>query len=380
MFKINRVFPVIFVLCSLGFFLAGCSQQENAPPLRSSKPHNIRAMAVTAGTGFQEVIEISGPLAPVQGTDLAAEDAGAVVAILRDKGSRVDLGDILVEQDRTILAAALKGAESSLATRKFNLEKLTSLFEAEKISRFEWLQAKDDMTQAEAQVEIATRRFERAAIRAPFAGVVVDRFVELGQYLLPGQKVARLIDPFTLKLLGYLTDEQVGLVTLGQTCFVEVGSQGRTVPGTLSFVSLEADLQTGKFKVEVEIPNPDLGLRSGVIGRARLPLLRTNEVAIPRDAILSSLDGAAVYVVHGENAQRQKIALGADMGLMVAVRAGLTVGDTLVVRGQRRLRDGSLVHISQWSFAPDGSLPEDPALSPQVIPHSEVPSIAGEKP
>ena len=105
---------------------------------------------------------------------------------------------------------------------------------------------------------------------------------------------------------------------------------------------------TGKFAVEIEIPNPDLRWQSGVIGRARLPKHRTADVvAVPRDAVLPGRAGPSVFVVEGDRARRRQVELGADQGLMVVVDRGLEPGEQLVVRGQRDLRDGSLVAVTE---------------------------------
>ena len=122
-----------------------------------------------------------------------------------------------------------------------------------------------------------------------------------------------------------------------------------------------ADRRTGKFKVEIHIPNPGLTLRSGVIGRARLDKSVSRDViAIPRDAVVMSQGAPSAYVVVDNRAQRRELELGASQGLMVVVDAGLALGDRLVVRGQRELRDGSLVAVTETAARADGSLDADP--------------------
>ncbi len=346
----------------LALTLSGCSRRDSTPVAEVEKAHNVRVLVLGPRSTVKQEIEISGPVSPVRGTDLAVEEAGVVLHIIRDKGDEVAKGDLILEQERTLLAAELEAAEADLKTREFDLKQMRRLFEAGKISRLELLQNENGHAQAAARVKTARRRFERAALTAPFAGVVVGRFVEPGQYLLPAQKAVRVIDPDTLKLNGFLTERQVGQVAPGQTCRVLMGDSGRVAQGTVGFISCEADLQTGKFPVEVVIPNLERELRSGVIGRARLTGSSVEAVAIPRDVVLSGLTGATVFVVHQGRAVRRSVTLGPGRGLMVAVREGLAPGDTLIVRGQRALRDGNRVAITEWSTAPDGSLPADPQV------------------
>ena len=119
---------------------------------------------------------------------------------------------------------------------------------------------------------------------------------------------------------------------------------------------------TGKFQVEIEIPNPDLAYHSGVIGRARLGKNEEDGVVvIPRDAVLSGRVGPTAFVVEADRAVLRQLRLGSDQGLMVIVRDGLEPGDRLVVRGQRDLREGSRIKVTEVATAADGSLPTDPA-------------------
>ncbi len=341
--------------------LAGCAGEPQESEGVREIPRNVRVLDLQPST-VEEFFEVAGPVGPVRGADLAAEEIGPVVSIEAPKGAEVKEGQILLAQDRTLLAAEMAAAEAARKTQDYNVEKVRKLYEAGKVSEIELLQAEAAAAQARAQAEVAVRRHRRAAIRAPFDGVVVDRMAELGQYLAPGMPAVRVIDPYVLKIEAYLTDLQVPWVQPGQECRVVLGDGPGAVSGTVFFVSLEADQATGKFRVEVRIPNPDLTLRSGVIGRARLPKTSTRGLAIPRDAVLAGRSGSQVFVVEGDRARLRSLELGADQGLMVLVESGLQAGDRLVVRGHRELRDGSLVAVTETAADRDGSLPTDPSV------------------
>lgn len=347
-------------LLALTVGLNGCGSEE-APAEVREVSRNVRVLEL-GHTSVTEYFEIAGPVSPVRGADLAAEESGPVVALGAAKGAAVAAGQTLVEQERDILAAELAATRSALANQAYNVDKVRQLHEAGKVSRIELLTAEAAHEQARAMAEVSRVRYERAAIKAPFEGVMVDRLVELGELLAPGQPVARIIDPYVLKLEAFLTDSQMGWVRPGDPATMVLGGADEVATARVTFVSPEADRMTGKFKVELEIPNPDLRFRSGVIGRARLPKHRTvDAVAVPRDAVMTGRAGPMAYVVDGDRARQRQLTLGASQGLMVVVESGLEVGDLLVVRGQRDLRDGSLVSVTETTVARDGSLPGDPA-------------------
>ncbi|PID80070.1 hypothetical protein CSA17_03545 [bacterium DOLJORAL78_65_58] len=342
--------------------LAGCQEEENTREKSQEKATNVRILEMAPGS-MTEYFEITGPIQPVRGADLSAEEMGPVVALSAAKGQAVQAGEVILRQQRDILEAEMKARESQADAAAFNLDKVQKLFDAQKISRLELLNTQAATRQARSAADVARRRFERAAIRAPFDGIVVDRYVELGQLLAPGQAAVRVIDPSVLKLEGYLTQEEVPFVDLGAEARVTLGDEGPTVRGTVAWVGMEADRATGKFKIEIRIPNEDGHLRSGLIGRAQLPkVVRRDVLTIPRDAVLPYRHGDSVFVVRGDRAKRRTLLLGPDQGNLVTVRRGLEPGDQLIVRGHRALSDSSLVRVVEVSTRPDGMLPTDPEV------------------
>ncbi len=339
---------------------------ETPPP----PPRNVRVMML-APTTITEYFEMSGPVLPVRGTDISAEESGTVRAIPHDKGERVKAGDVLVELDRRQLAAEKESARSNLELQDYSVDKVRRLYEAGKVSRQELLAAETLYAQALAASRIADLRHDRAAVKAPFAGLVVDRYAELGQLVAAGTPVARVIDPFTLKLQGSLTEQEVRWLREGAPTEVQLDGYDAPVPGVVHWVGFEADPKSGKFKVEINIDNPDLALRTGVVGRARvLKEVHQDVLAVPRDALVSHRQSLSVYVVEGDSAVVRPVRLGADQGLMVVVTDGLRSGEKLVVRGQRDLVPGVKVRITEEASAPDGTNDQDPRIVRAAAPES----------
>ncbi len=321
---------------------------------------NVRVMPL-ATAPVTEFLELAGPLLPVRGTEIGSEESGTVATVLHDKGARVAAGAPVITLDRRLLAAELEAAEAAVALADYSHEQTERLHEAGKASRLELLQSAAQRAQARSHRDIVRTRHDRAAIKAPFAGLVTARHVEPGQLVLPGMAVARVVDPYVLKLSGSLTELEVGWVTAGMDALVHVAGLPAPLRGVVAWVGFEAERASGKIPVEIHVPNADLALNSGVIGRARLSKRTTDDlVVIPRDAILPGERFAYVFVVEGDRAHKRQLELGPDQGLLVAVREGLAVGELLVVRGQRALRDGGLVNVTERVAHGDGTTESDP--------------------
>jgi len=348
-------------LSPLMLALLGCEGGQTEETAREVA-RNVRVMPLETGD-VVEFLEVAGPVLPVRGTDISAEETGTIQEIVQNKGTKVAKNSAVVRLDASLLAAELSAAEANLKLQQYNYEKTDQLYKAGKISRLELLQAEASYESARGQRDMARTRHDRCKVNAPFAGIVADRYVEPGQLVSPGMRVARIIDPYVLKLEGSLTESEVSWVKEGMSALVNLEGVAQPAVGTVAWVGFEASQRNGKFPVEINIDNADLQYRSGVIGRASLPKRTTSAmVVIPRDAVMPERGINNVYVIESDRAVKKQVELGPQQGLMVAVSDGLQAGDLLVVRGQRELRDGSLVVITERVAFGDGTNQSDPEV------------------
>lgn len=355
-------------LAALSVFLlacvCGCGGGDEAAATitqeRSEKPRNVRIMTLARGD-LAEYFTISGICAPVRGTVVSAEEGGVVAEVPRDKGAIAAEDETLVLLDRKMLAAQLESANAARELSAYNEDRTRRLFDVNSVSRFEMLQAETSLKQAETQEKIARLRYERAAVKAPFPGVVTGIYVEKGQLVSPGMPVARIADPYTLSLEGTVSETEVNWVEKGKPAVVTFDGFDRVVDGIVHWTGFEADPATGKFGVEIRIPNPDLSIRPGVVARARIrKALHQNVLTIPRDAVLQRSGRDFVYIDIDGFARATTVELGPGRGLLVVAEAGLEKGDRLIVRGHRDIRDGSAVAVREEADYPDGTSIGDP--------------------
>jgi membrane fusion protein (multidrug efflux system) len=367
--------------------LAGCGAQgsaENAAEEPPEVPINVRTLAIERRT-LDEYLTVTGVLRPLRGTDVSTEESGVVASVPREKGQNVSRGTPLIRLERHLLEAEMRAAEANRSLLEYDESRTRRLFEEKQVSRYEMLTLETRLEAARAEADIARRRWERAEVKAPYEGIVADRYVEPGQLVRPGSPVARVVDPYTLKLSASVSEREVAWIREGAPAMVTLDGLDRVVPGRVAWISFEAEPSSGKFQVEVHVDNPDLALRPGVVGRAQI-LKRRHEdvVVIPHDAVVPQPVGLAGFVVEGDRSRLRPLELGADQGMLTIVSRGLEKGDQLIVRGQRDVLDGSLVRVTERATAPDGSTPEDPpsvraeySFSPlELVEETETPPAA----
>lgn len=358
MFRIRTITLLVATVATVAI-VAGCQDPPRDDSAREV-PRNVRTMTLQTSPVVR-YLELAGPVVPLRGADLSSEESGTLDRVVHDKGEPVAAGAPVMTLDRSLLAAELQAAAAQLELQSYNHERIVQLHEAGKVSELERLQSAAELASARSQRDVARTRHGRAAIKAPFAGIVADRHVEPGELVMPGMTVARVIDPYVLKLVGAATEQEVGELRAGMSAEVSLHGVAAPVAATVGWVGFEAAGGTGKFPVEIHVPNADLALRSGAIGRARVALATTSDlVVIPRDAVMVAEGVEQVYVVEGDRARRRLVELGPAQGLMVAIRDGLEPGDQLVVRGHRDLRDGGLVSVTEQVPYGDGTQDGDP--------------------
>ena len=177
----NKAVLVLLGTLALGACTAGDADVPEVPERAS----NVRVLEL-ARTTLEESIVISGPLRPVRGTDVATQESGTIQSLPADKGSVVKKGQVVVMLDRRLLESEMKSAEAARVLREYNEERTRRLYEANSVSKQEMLRVYTELQQAGESARIAQLRYERAAIKAPFEGVVADRYVEVGELVSPG--------------------------------------------------------------------------------------------------------------------------------------------------------------------------------------------------
>jgi membrane fusion protein (multidrug efflux system) len=317
--------------------------------------------AVTTITTAQEVwpatLNAIGTVAAVQGVTVSADLPGVVERIAFDSGRRVEKGDILVQLDTRQEQAQLAGAESQLQLARLNFERMQGLVQQDAVSRAEYDAAAAAHTQAEARLREIRATIERKTIRAPFAGVLGIRQVNLGQYLAGGDPVVPLqsVDPVFVNF--GVPQQDANQVRVGRRVRITVGELGDDeFAGRVSALDSVVDQTTRNVQVQATLANPGGTLRPGMFVQAQVILGASRPVvALPASAINYAPYGDSVFVVtdmkspQGQayrGVRQQVVKLGPARGDQVAVLSGLNPGEEVVTSGAFKLRNGAAVQVN----------------------------------
>lgn len=223
------------------------------------------------GENIEREIVINGKTEPSRRVELRAESVGRVIDIVAREGSAVAKGELILRLDPRDRAARKLEAEALLNQRKIQLDAARKLGEKGFQADTNVALAKANFAAAEAALMSAELNLDHTLIRAPFAGVLDRRHVEIGDYVDVGEPIAVVLDQDPYLVTGEVTETDVAKLEIGVPGSVRLASGDRT-EGTLRYIASQADEQTRTFEVELEVPNPTKRLSAGVSAEIRLSI------------------------------------------------------------------------------------------------------------
>ena len=306
-----------------------------------------------------------GSVAAVRGVTISADLPGLVSAIHFDSGKRVNAGDVLLELDSRQELAQLTAAEADQNLKKLNLTRAQDLSGQGVISKAEYDRADAEAKQADAKVGEIRATIARKRIRAPFAGVLGIRQVNLGQYLNGGDPIVPLqaLDPIYVNFS--LPQQAVSQIKVGDAVHVaSEGIAGLEAAGKITAINSVVDEATRNVQVQASFANPANQLRPGMFVTAEVQVGEGSPIiAIPASSVSYAPYGDSIFIVEEmkpkgadgketadaksyKGVRQQFVKLGPSRGDLVAVLTGLKPGEEVVTSGVFKLRDGVAVQVN----------------------------------
>ena len=354
----RAVLGVVSVLAlSIGAVACGsASEAQDTRAPDSAQVDGVRVLNVETWTvraePYAEQVTVTGTVEADRDVTVASEESGIVREVYVERGARVAAGQPVARIDDRVLRAQYDQARSEAALAQETYERQRRLWEDEKIgTEIAYLRAKYGAETAEANARVLAARLDRTVVRAPIAGVLEDRMIEVGSMVGPGTPVARILDVDPLKVTAGVPERYAADIRPGTGAIVglETGPAGE-IRGRVRFVGSAVDERNRTFAVEIDVPSGG-GLKPGVVARVSLPRRTLEEaILVPRDAVLRSETGYIAYVVTGQGdelvAEARPVTTGSGHDGRVLIESGLEPGDRVVVVGQQQLANGDRVRVA----------------------------------
>lgn len=315
-------------------------------------------------------IEAVGSLVAINSVQVSPEIPGMVVGISFESGQMVKKGQPLIQLDNAADQQDLANYQAQQQLAKINYERQLTLSKTNSTAQASLDSARAQYEQSQAAVAKTQILIEQKNIKAPFAGKIGIRNVNLGQYVSPGAGLVNLqsLDPLYVQFT--LPQQQLKSLAVGQT--IELTSD--TLPNsrfTGKIIALDSSVnpQTRNISVQAMISNKDLTLIPGTFVNIRVMLPTVvKAITLPQTAIAFSLFGDSVFLLTPDGkdkdgkglfkAHRHYVTTGARRGNLVQVTSGLKAGDEVVASGQLKLEDGMQTYVDNRVKMPERSAKE----------------------
>jgi len=307
---------------------------------------------------WQPKLKAIGSLRAIRGINLSPEVPGIVSAIYFKQGEDVKTGVLLLKLDASSDIARLRSLKAVAELAKTTYRRDKAQFRIKAISQQTLDMSAANREEALANVAEQQALVDKKFIRAPFAGRVGIRAVDLGQYLNAGSAIVALqaLDPIYLDF--YLPQQALAKIKVGQKVRVETDTYpGQIFSGRIEVIEPRIDTATRNVKVRARLNNPGRKLLPGMYATVNIISGKPRRhITLPQTAISYNPYGNLVYLVqergvdkHGKArlvAKQVFVTTGTTRGDQVAILKGVKEGDIVVTSGQIKLRNGSPVVIN----------------------------------
>jgi membrane fusion protein (multidrug efflux system) len=280
---------------------------------------------------------------------ILARVTGLVESLLAEEGDLVSAGDPLLKVDNDEYRFRLEQAVAATANLKSRFDRLEQMKLEELATEEEFQAVRSELASAEADEGLARLALSHTTVTAPFSGRVTGRLVDVGQNLTVGDPVIIMADFDPLLARVHVPSREFNKLQQNQTVNLILDSSGDRLAGRIKLISPVIDPTSGTIKITIEVPEYPAGTRPGDFAQVQIVTEKRDGVTlVPRIAVLTDKGETVVYTLTaGETptAERRVVEVGFTVDDRAQILTGLSVGEKVVVKGQRSLKNGSPLKI-----------------------------------
>ncbi|MBX6373352.1 MAG: efflux RND transporter periplasmic adaptor subunit [Acetobacteraceae bacterium] len=302
------------------------------------------AIALATSGPAVEAVYATGSVEPVQWAKVGPATRGRVVAVLVEEGERVAPGQIMARLDDRETRARVEEAEVRARQAADELARVRPLVASGAVSRAEADRRESEARAARAVADAAARRLDDYLVRAPDAGVVLRRDVEVGEIVDTPAALFWVGETRPLRVTAEVDEEDIARVTVGQRALLRADAfPGQVMEARVAQITPMGDTTRKSYRVRLALPD-DTPLRIGMTVEANIVLREDPEaVLVPPRALA---EGGRVFVVEKEIAQLRRVQPGVQGPRATEIRRGLAAGEAVVLDPPAGLRDGQPVRLT----------------------------------
>ena len=289
-----------------------------------------------------DAVRATGRIEAVQAVELRPDEQGRITGLLFQEGQAVTAGTPLVRIDDAMLRAHAERATADRDLARQQLERVQRLRAENAASPADLERGEAAARSAEAALAVLQLQIERSIVRAPFAGIVGQRFVSAGDYVTTATPLLTLQTMDPQRAVIEVPERHAASLKRGQAVEFTVAAQpGRVFRAVVDFIDPVVQPTSRTIVVKARAPNPGRLLKAGMFIEARLATAtRAGAIVVPEDAVQPLRTANVIWAVADGKASRRVVQLGTRSQGFVEVLSGVHAGEQVVVGGLERMAEG----------------------------------------
>lgn len=278
---------------------------------------------------------------------------GKITHIYVKEGQKVRKGELLAKVKSESLSDERAIAVAELEQVRDIYNRLKKLHDQNALPDVKWVEVQAKLKQAESAVDLADRTVRDASLTAPISGYVSDKLADVGQSVLPGEPVLKIVNISDLQVDISVPEEDINRYNKNTSATITFdGLKNLSVEGKLATKDIVADPLTRSYKVKFDIPDGGEKILPGMIAKvivSGLDSLKSQDdgeiYVVPSQAVLLSSDNRQfVWVVKDGKSIRKFVTANELRPDGVTIESGLSAGDSLIVAGMQKVSSGTEVN------------------------------------
>lgn len=326
------------------FILTGC-QNDIEKDLIDSKVTKVEVMRVSS-TNLHVSKRYSGTVEESSGTSLSFSVPGTINHIYVKPGDSVAEGQIIASIDTTSIKNSYNVAKSTLDQAQDAYNRLKLLHDEKSLADIKWVEVQSKLQQAAAMEKIAKKNLKDCFLRAPFGGVVAEKDMEIGQNVVPGIPVTKIVAMKHVKVKISVPEGDISGVKIGDRAMLLVSAAGNCfIEGNVVEKSVVANSLSRSYDVKISVDNKDDLLLPGMVTDVYITgkTYRTC-IVLPANVIqLDENNNNFVWVNRAGKAYKKIITCGDYISEGVVIESGISSGDEVIISGQQKVSEGSMI-------------------------------------
>ena len=331
------------LMCPL--LLTGC--QGEGMQSTGKEPVQVKVFQVSA-TSVDGTGHFSGTVEEKSGTALSFSSAGTLSTMNVRLGDRVHRGQTIATLDETSARSSHEAAQATLLQAEDAYRRMKTLHKKGSLADIKWVEVQSQLQQARSAEAVARKLLSDCRLVAPFDGVISDKSGEVGQTVLPGAAVARLVSTVGQQVRIAVPEGEIGDIAVGQKARIAVPAlDGKVFQGTVTERGVTADAFSRSYEVKLRVDDADASLLPGMVAEVSLTGKEghTAYVLPPHIVQLDETNCTFVWVASEGHAEKRRVVCGDYTADGVIVDEGLKEGDQVIVEGQQKVCEGTKISL-----------------------------------